>query len=76
MTVSSYKKMFKQLRAKPVKLARYLKNNKTKDRAYGAQTKFCKRCHNTRGLISKYGIGLCRKCFRDIATKIGFKKYS
>ena len=76
MTVSSYKKMFKQLRAKPVKFARYLKHNKIKQRGYGSQTKVCMRCRNTKGFIAKYGINLCRKCFRDIATKIGFKKYS
>ena len=28
------------------------------------------------GHISKYGIGLCRHCFREIAEEIGFKKYS
>lgn len=76
MTVSSYKKMFKQLKAKPVKLKRYLKYNKPKERGYGSQTKMCRRCHNTKGFISKYGIRLCRKCFREIATEIGFKKYS
>ncbi len=76
MTISSYKKVVKQLVSKPVKLKRYLKNNKPKKRSYGAQTKRCRRCHNSRGFIEKYGINLCRKCFRDIATEIGFKKYS
>ena len=32
MTVSSYKKMFAQLKAKPVILQRYLRFNKPKDR--------------------------------------------
>ena len=76
MTVSSYKKMFTQLKAKPVILQRYLKFNKPKDRKFGKGIKQCLRCGNTRGFIEKYGLNLCRKCFRDIATNIGFKKYS
>jgi ribosomal protein S14 len=76
MTVSSYKKMFKQLKAKPVKLKRYLKHNKPREKGYGSQTRRCRRCQNTKGFISKYGINLCRRCFREAATKIGFKKYS
>ncbi len=27
------------------------------------------------GHVAKYGLNLCRQCFRDIASKIGFKKY-
>ena len=26
--------------------------------------------------IEKYGLNLCRQCFREIAADIGFKKYS
>ncbi len=76
MTVSSYKKVFKQLKNKPVKMQRFLKHNKPKEREYGKFTKVCLRCWNTRAHISKYGLHLCRRCFRDIATKIGFKKYT
>ena len=36
----------------------------------------CKNCGRTGGHISKYGIHLCRQCFREYATEIGFKKYS
>jgi small subunit ribosomal protein S14 len=68
--------MLKQLRAKPVKLKRYLKHNVPKKRSFGAETKHCRRCGSTHAHIGKYGIKLCRKCFREIATKIGFKKYS
>ena len=32
MTVSDYRKMLKQLKTKPVKLNRFLKHNKPKDR--------------------------------------------
>ena len=29
-----------------------------------------------RGIIRKYGMHLCRQCFRDMAPELGFKKYS
>ncbi len=76
MTVSNYKKMFTQLDHKPVKAKKFEKHNKPKDRKFGPTTKCCKRCGSNKGHIGKYSIGLCRKCFREIAPKIGFKKYS
>ncbi len=75
MTVSDYRKEFKQLNPKPVKLARYMKHNKPKERKHGIGTKKCSRCLKTGSHISKYGLHLCRYCFREIATSIGFKKY-
>lgn len=75
MAVSSYKKMLKQLKAKPVIMRRYLKHNKPKSRAFGKGVKQCLRCGNTRGFIQKYGLQLCRKCFRESAPRLGFKKY-
>jgi len=36
----------------------------------------CKICGNARGLIRKYGMNVCRKCFRERAEQFGFKKYS
>ncbi|MFH1224780.1 MAG: 30S ribosomal protein S14 [Candidatus Diapherotrites archaeon] len=35
----------------------------------------CRRCGTRRGLISKYSLFICRRCFKDIAEKIGFRKY-
>ena len=35
----------------------------------------CKFCGNVRGLIRKYGLYVCRKCFRERAVEIGFQKY-
>ncbi len=35
----------------------------------------CKICGNVRGLIRKYGLYICRKCFRENAGALGFKKY-
>ncbi len=76
MTTSSYTKMLKQLKAKPVKLAKFLKHNSPKERKFGKATKCCRRCGGHRAHIDKYGLDLCRKCFRDIGPQIGFKKYS
>ena len=76
MTTSDHKKVFKQLKAKPVLLKKFLKHNAPKERSCGTNLKKCSRCGRTRGHIKKYGLDLCRQCFREIATKIGFKKYS
>ena len=55
MTYSSHTKVFKQLRAKPVKLQRFLKHNAPKKRACGINLKRCKRCGRSGAHISKYG---------------------
>lgn len=75
MTTSSYTKVFKQLKAKPAKLKKFIKHNKPKDRKFGKVTKKCLICGNPRGHIGKYGINLCRRCFREKAKELGFKKY-
>ena len=36
----------------------------------------CLRCGRRRGIVRRYGMHLCRQCFREIAKDIGFKKYS
>ena len=76
MTTSSYKKMFTQLKNKPAILKRYIKCNSPLERGMGKSTKKCRRCGRTAAHISKYGIHLCRQCFREVAQSLGFKKYS
>ena len=76
MTYSDYRKAHNQLRAKPVKLAKHEKHNAPKKRSCGVALRKCRRCGRIRGHIGKYGLHLCRQCFREIAIKIGFKKYS
>ena len=76
MTYSDYKKALKQLKAKPVKLKKFLKHNAPKKRSCGVSLKRCIRCCRIRGHISSYGLNLCRQCFREIATDLGFKKYN
>ena len=75
MTTSSYTKALKQIQHKPAKRDRYLKHNKPKKRTTGRDLKACRMCGRKGAHISKYGLHVCRQCFRDIAKKIGFKKY-
>jgi small subunit ribosomal protein S14 len=42
---------------------------------HGKGTKICRRCGRRQGVIRKYGLWYCRKCFREIAKDIGFKKH-
>ena len=76
MTISNYQKVFKQLENKPIKLIKYIKHNTPKKRSFSIGSRRCSRCERFGAHIQKYGIHLCRQCFRDIAKKIGFKKYS
>jgi len=76
MSYSNYKKVFKQLKAKPIKLQKFIKHNAPNERSCGRSLKRCSRCGRIRGHIEKYGLKLCRQCFREIAKDIGFKKYS
>ena len=76
MTYSDYRKVFRQLKAKPVKMQKYIKHNAPKQRKFGRSTKKCRRCGRPGGHISKYGLELCRSCFREVAISIGFKKFS
>ncbi|MBI2135643.1 30S ribosomal protein S14 [Candidatus Woesearchaeota archaeon] len=76
MTYSDYRKVFKQLRVKPAKLKKYIKHNAPKPRLCGISLRKCKRCGRVGAHIRKYGLHLCRQCFRDIAIQIGFKKYN
>ncbi len=76
MTTSNYEKAFKQLDAKPIKKAKYIKFNKPIKRSCGIALHKCRNCGRNGGHIGKYGLKLCRQCFRAIATDLGFKKYS
>lgn len=76
MTTTDYTKVMKQLQDKPGAKAKHAKYSIPKQRTGSAIDRKCKRCGRNGGHISKYGINLCRQCFRDVATRIGFKKYS
>ena len=65
----------KQIENKPVKLARFMKFNKSKDRKFGKCMNPCRDCGKTEGVIHKYGINYCRQCFREVARSLGFEKF-
>jgi small subunit ribosomal protein S14 len=44
-------------------------------RKYGRGSKHCERCGSMKGVIRKYGLFYCRRCFREVAREIGFEKY-
>ena len=76
MTASDWRKVLKQLRRKTAGAAKYTKHNKPKDRKFGISTKRCESCGRFGALINKYGINLCRHCFREMAEDLGFRKFS
>ncbi len=47
-----------------------------KERKFGKGAYTCKRCGRHGAIIRKYGLNYCRQCFREVAKKIGFRKYS
>ncbi|MBW3004732.1 30S ribosomal protein S14 [Candidatus Woesearchaeota archaeon] len=57
-------------------MKKYIKHNAPKERAVGRRKVKCSQCGRYGAHVSKYGLELCRHCFREIAPKIGFKKYS
>ncbi|MEM2093687.1 MAG: 30S ribosomal protein S14 [Candidatus Bathyarchaeia archaeon] len=46
-----------------------------KVRKYGKGSRPCRRCGSYGPIVRAYGIMLCRQCFRELATSLGFKKY-
>jgi len=45
-------------------------------RKFGKGEIQCRRCKTHRGVIRKYGLYYCRKCMREIAKDLGFRKYT
>ena len=76
MTASDWSKIAsKQLKDNPVKMQKFVRHNKPKDRKMGISSKKCERCGRFGAHLSQYNLNLCRHCFREIAVEIGFKKY-
>jgi len=76
MATSDHTKVLKQIGHKPGKYSKYLKHNCPRSRKFGESTKKCVRCGRTGAHISKYGLNICRQCFRDHALELGFKKFN
>ena len=72
----TYERVRKQIENKPEKLSRYDRFNKKKDRKFGRNVIHCRKCGNTKGVIKKYGLEYCRRCFREDGEKLGFSKFS
>ncbi|HII53289.1 30S ribosomal protein S14 [Candidatus Micrarchaeota archaeon CG08_land_8_20_14_0_20_49_17] len=45
------------------------------DRFEGKGTRKCQLCGNVSGLIRKYKLYVCRRCFREAGESLGFRKY-
>jgi len=45
-------------------------------RKYGHAAKSCRICGTHDRMIQSYRLYICGRCFREVATKMGFKKYS
>lgn len=75
MTAKDWKKAFKQVEHKLAESNRQLKFNKPKHRKYGKGTRSCTLCYRKGGLIRRYGLNVCRQCFREVAESLGFNKY-
>ncbi len=56
------------------KMQRFLRHNVPKQRSTGRDLHKCPRCYSNWGYIGKYGLNICRRCFRELAPKLGFKK--
>ncbi|KXB03024.1 30S ribosomal protein S14 [candidate division MSBL1 archaeon SCGC-AAA261F19] len=47
--------------------------NKKRDKKKGAN--ICSRCGSRGAVFQRLGLNLCRRCFREVAPEMGFKKY-
>jgi len=47
----------------------------THPKRFGPGSRGCRACNNGHGLIRKYGLNMCRQCFREKAKDIGFEKF-
>jgi len=41
---------------------------------FGRGSRWCKRCGDYTAVIQKYDLFLCRRCFREVAVSLGFRK--
>ncbi|HDR53506.1 MAG TPA: 30S ribosomal protein S14 [archaeon] len=44
-------------------------------RKFSVGSRRCDRCGNYGSHIRSFGLNMCRQCFREIAPKLGFRKY-
>jgi ribosomal protein S14 len=46
-----------------------------KKKKFGKGSRKCARCGSHGPVFQRLGLCLCRRCFREVAPKMGFKKY-
>ncbi|PWY88443.1 hypothetical protein BO70DRAFT_359883 [Aspergillus heteromorphus CBS 117.55] len=46
----------------------------SRPRKFGKGSRGCRVCTHRAGLIRKYGMNICRQCFREKSSDIGFHK--
>lgn len=51
-----------------------MKVKQKKARTHGRGTRPCRRCGSYRGIIRRADLLVCRRCLREIADDLGFKK--
>lgn len=76
--MGDYRKLLKQLeqKANKTKAEKFKKHNMPRDRSNGLALNRCRRCGKKgKGVIKSYHLNYCHQCFREIASKLGFKKY-
>lgn len=65
------------MNAQPKIIRKYKDDLKTvmviQRKIYGKGVRSCRSCFNHNSLIRKYGLDMCRRCFREYAADIGFK---
>eukprot|EP01080_Neovahlkampfia_damariscottae_P008792 gene8792-740_t len=47
---------------------------KSHPKKFGSGSRMCRICEHRHGLIRKYGLNLCRQCFKENHANIGFAK--
>lgn len=52
-----------------------MESRSEKKSKYGKGSRPCRRCGSYGPVIRRYGLNLCRQCFREMAPRLGFKKY-
>lgn len=73
--MGDFRKSLKIYQNKPGKMKKVLKHNTRKERTTGYGKVRCIRCGNMgRSLIRKYDLNICRRCFREVAKEMGWKK--
>jgi len=62
-----------EVKQKTVKKNQKSRNEKMKKRIIGVRE--CRICGTRKGMVRKYNLGVCRRCFKDRAKDLGWEKY-